>query len=150
MNDQSTQTHKNHHVSNLRRVVTLLPIVYNTTPCKVYIEIVIFIGVPNGSPKTIKLWILQLWGFITFPFLFQIEKFQKKIYGLSKEFFTNIIFFQSKVIWFLKLSFIIYMVGNHFDNLIPNYSNNGHSLCYRSIFWEYNFSLLYYSLRHFQ
>jgi hypothetical protein len=51
MNDQSTQTHKNHHVSNLGRVATLLPIIHITTPCKVYIEIVIFLGIPNGSPK---------------------------------------------------------------------------------------------------
>jgi hypothetical protein len=55
MNDQSTQTHNNHHVSNLGRVATLLLIVYIIAPCKVYIEIVIFLGIPNGSPKTIKL-----------------------------------------------------------------------------------------------
>jgi hypothetical protein len=103
MNDQSTQTHKNHHVSNLEIVATLLPIVYITTPCKVYIEIVVFLGIPNGSPKTIKLWILELWGFIAFPFHFQIEKFQKKIHGLSKEFSKNITL--SKVIWSLKLPF---------------------------------------------
>jgi hypothetical protein len=102
-NEQPINT-KSHHVSNLGKFVTLLSI-YIIAPCKVYTEIDSFLGNPNGSPKTIKLWILQLWGFITFPFLFQIEKFQKKIYGLSKEFFKNIIFFQSKVIWSLKLSF---------------------------------------------
>lgn len=55
MNNQSIQTHKNYHVSNLGRVATLLPIVYITAPYKVYIEIVIFLGILNGSPKTIKL-----------------------------------------------------------------------------------------------
>jgi len=104
---------------NLRRSITLLPIIYVIVINENYIEVVIF-------PRDYKIIFSQFWGFITYSFTSKLRVFNRKLITKISIMYQTL---QLKVIWPFKLSLkwlgIILVV-------YPNPSN-GHNYCYKYI-----------------